>query len=43
MMQTVAFLLINAMSEKGVMRARKGQEGGILPLLALPLMMKVMR
>ena len=30
------------MSEKGVMRARKGHEGEILPLLALALMMKVM-
>ena len=42
LIQTVASLLINAMSEKGVMRARKGHEGEILPLLALALMMKVM-
>ena len=31
----------NAVAGKGVRRAGKGQEGGILPLLALPLMFKV--
>ena len=35
-------LLRNAISGKGAMRARKGKEGGVLPLLALPLMMKVL-
>ena len=32
---------INTISGEGVMRAGKGQEGGFLPLLALPLMIKV--
>ena len=31
---------INTISGEGVMRAGKGQEGGFLPLLALPLMIK---
>ena len=39
LMQPVASSLINAISEKGDM---KGQEGGSLPLLALPLMVKAM-
>ena len=40
--QSVAFSLINAISGKGVKRAGKGQEGGFLPLIALPLMLKSM-
>ena len=32
--------LINATSGKGVMTAIKGQKGGFIPLLALPLIMK---
>ena len=39
-MRPVTSLLINAISGKGVMRAGKEQEGGILLLLALLLMMK---
>ena len=38
----MAFSLINAISGKGVKRAGKGQEGGFLPLIALPLMLKSM-
>ena len=34
--------LINAITGKRVVRARRGQEGGFIPLLALPLMMKVL-
>ena len=37
-----AFSLINAITERRVIRAGKGQEGGILPLVALSLMMKVL-
>ena len=36
----VASSMTNAISEKGVTRAEKKKEGGIFPLLALPLMMK---
>ena len=42
LIQPVASSLINAMSRKGVMRAGKGQQGRFLPLLALPLIMKVL-
>ena len=42
LIQSVVSSLINAISGKGVTRAGKGQEGGILPLLALSLMMKFM-
>ena len=38
----VASLLINLITGKWATRAREGQEDGILPLLALPLMMKVL-
>ena len=38
----MASLLRNAKSGKGATRAGKGKEGGVLPLLALPLMMKVL-
>ena len=38
----MASLLRNAISGKGATRAGKGKEGGVLPLLALPLMMKVL-
>ena len=38
----VASLLINLITGKWPTRARKGQEDGILQLLALPLMMKVL-
>ena len=34
LMQPVASSLMNAITGKGVMSAGKGQEGGILPLLA---------
>ena len=37
----MASSLINAISEKGDLRARKIQERGFLPLFALPLMMKI--
>ena len=40
LVKPVASSRINAISRKGVMRAGKGQEGGFLPLLALPLMIK---
>ena len=42
LIQPVASSLINAILEKGVVRARKGQESGFLPLLALPIIMKVL-
>ena len=42
LIQPLASSLINAASEKVVMRARKGQKGGFLPLLELLLMMKVL-
>ena len=42
LVQSVTSSLINAISGKGVIRARKRQEVGFLPLLALPLMMKVL-
>ena len=42
LIQPAASSLINAISGKGVTSAGKVQEGGLLPLLALPLMMKVM-
>ena len=38
----MASSLINAISGKGVMIVGKGQEGGFLPLLELPLMIKAM-
>ena len=40
LIQPVASSMTNAISEKGVTRAEKKKEGGIFPLLALPLMMK---
>ena len=40
LIQPVASSLIKAIAGKGVMRAGKRQEGGFLPLLALPLMIK---
>ena len=42
LIQSVASSFINAISGKRVIRARKGQVGGIHPLLALPLMMKIL-
>ena len=42
LMQAVASLLINPISGKGVTRAGKGEEGGIVPLLALPLVINVL-
>ena len=42
LIQPVASLMINTISRKGVMRAGKGQEDGILLLLTLPFMMKVL-
>ena len=42
LIQPLAFLLINAITGKGVRRAGKGQESGFLPLLAAPLVMKAM-
>ena len=41
LIEPVASSLINAITGKGVMRAGKRQEGGILLLLALLLMMKL--
>ena len=38
--QPVTFSLLNAISVKNFTRAGKRQESGILPLLALPLLMK---
>ena len=35
--------MINDTTEKGVRRAGKGQEDELLPLLALPLTMKIKR
>ena len=40
LIQPVASSLIKAIAGKGVMRAGKRQEGGFLPSLALPLMIK---
>ena len=40
--QIVASSLINVLTGKRVTSAGKGPEGGFLPLLALPLMMKVL-
>ena len=42
LIQPVAFSLINAITGKGLIRAGKGQKGGFLLLLALPLMMEVL-
>ena len=42
LIQPVASSLINFISEKGVMKAEKGLEGGFLPLVALSLMIKVL-
>ena len=42
LIQSVASSMINTITEKGVMRAEKGQEGGFLLLLAIPLMMNVL-
>ena len=42
LMQLVVSSLVNAVTGKGVMRAEKEQEGGLLWLLALSLMMKVL-
>ena len=41
LLQPVASPLINAITGKGVRRAEKGQEGGIILLLPLPLVMKL--
>ena len=41
LLQPVASPLINAITGKGVRRAEKGQEGGIILLLPLPLAMKL--
>ena len=38
----MASSLINSISGKGIVRLRKGREGGFLPLLASPLIMKVL-
>ena len=43
LMQPVVSSLTNAISGKGVTTAGNGQEGGFLPLLTLPLTMKVLR
>ena len=43
LIQLLAFSLINPITGKGVMRPKKGEEGRFLPLLALPLTMKVLR
>ena len=43
LIKPVTCSLINNISGKGVMRVGKGQEGGFLPLLALPLIMKVLQ
>ena len=40
MIETVTYSLINAITGKGVWRARKGQEGGFLPLSLVPLLLK---
>ena len=40
LIQSVASSLINTITGKGVIRAGKGQEGGFLPSLVLPLMIK---
>ena len=42
LIQPVVSSLINNISGKGALRARKGQEGGFLPLSTLPLMLKAM-
>ena len=42
LIKPVASSVINAISGKGIMAAAKRQEGGFLPLLALPLMIKAM-
>ena len=39
----MASSMINDTTEKGVRRAGKGQEDELLPLLALPLTMKIKR
>ena len=41
LMSPMATSLMHAISGKGVTKARKGQESGLIPLLALPLMIKV--
>ena len=43
LIQLLAFSLINPITGKGVMRPKKGEEGRFLPLLALPLTVKVLR
>ena len=42
LIQPVASSLINAITAKGVTRAGKRREGGILSLLTLPLMIKAL-
>ena len=42
LIQPVASSFIKVISVKGVTKAGKEQEGGFLPLLALPLMMKIL-
>ena len=42
LIQPEASSLINAISGKGVLRARKGQEFGFLPLIVFSLMIKAM-
>ena len=43
LIQPVDFSLVNAISGKGAMRAGKKQEGGLFPVLELPLVIKVLR
>ena len=42
LIQPVPSSLINAVTGKRVRKTGKGQEGGFLPLLALPSMMKIL-
>ena len=42
LIQTVASSFINVISEKIAMTARKGQDGGFIPLLTLALMIEVL-
>ena len=42
LMQPVVSSLINVLTRKRVLRAGVGQQGRFLPLLALPLLMKVL-
>ena len=42
LIQTVTSSFINVISEKIAMTARKGQDGGFIPLLTLALMIEVL-